>query len=69
MGAVNAEKYLNMKKREKERREKDTIFMNVGAGALALVGWVDDELVFMAFIFECAWILSMQRNGRMRKGS
>lgn len=61
MGAVYAEKYLNKKKREKERREKDTIFTNIGA----LVEWGDDELVFMAFIFQCVRvILLMQRNGR-----
>lgn len=55
-----AEKHLNTTKREKERREKDTIFVKVER----LVEWGDDELVFMGFIFECVWILLMQKNGR-----
>ena len=59
---VYAEKHLNTTKREKDRSEKDTIFVKVER----LVEWGDDELVFMDFIFECLWILLMQKNGRMR---
>lgn len=57
---VYADKYLKTKKREKERMEKATIFMNIGV----VVAWGDDELVYMAFIFG---FFLMQENGRMEK--
>lgn len=43
---VAAEKNLKIMKREKERREKATIFVKIGVA----VEWGDDELVDMAFI-------------------